>query len=306
MKQKEISHFTYDQHELLDNIYSYSNQELKQAISELNPPQNVLSMALCTTLSDLNIDKSLTLLKAGADPNYQNGSPLIILAGNIECNENITLLDLLVEHGCKIDGTNGQNQGFTQAVAEENTSMVKRCLEYGGLDISFRNSEALTTATRTGNIEIIKMLGEYDSKQDFAECVCLAAEEQNIPAIDYLMTKVNSDELKHNPIERAAFFDSYSAVYHLVENHNIPINHYDNTFVATAISSPNKEFVQYAISKMEQPLAVVQDTNLMTYIANNKPELISDITQRMQESMKSAHNLDQQRTTYNQSNNLNL
>lgn len=286
MKQKETTIFEKGDHYILDCLTEISNSELIAAIQETNPDTETLSVALCTALSDMDIDKTLTLLKAGADPNYQNGSPLIILATNIESSENNTMLDLLVEFGCKMDGGNGQNQGFTLAVAEENTMLVKKCIEHGGIVLPFRQSEALQTAVRTGNLEIVQMVAEADPSQNFKECLCIACEEEHLPVIDYLLTKVNIQDLKHEPLERAAFFEANKAITHLIDNYQYPVNQFDNSFVFTAIKSKDEEFNNYVISKTENPQSIFTDSAVMDYITLNKPLLTTALLTRMVEAEK--------------------
>jgi hypothetical protein len=191
-----------------------------------------------------------------------------------------------MEFGCLIDGGNGHNQGFTLAIAEENTSLVKKCLEYGGMDLHFRSGEPLQTAVRSGNLEIVKMVAEADNTQNFKEGVCLACEDEHLSIIDYLITKVDINDLKHEPLERAAYFESTQSVKHLIDNHQYPVNTYDNSFVFTAIQSKNEEFNSYIISKTEKPQAILSDSAVMDFISLYKPELTSSLFTRITEEKK--------------------
>lgn len=286
MKQKETTHLSYEPNDLLERVSIMSDGELQQAVSNNQYSSEILSQALCDILSDVNYEKTLILLKAGADPNYQNGTPLVVLAQTIQRHEAITCLELLHEFGAKMDGTNGQNQGFTMAVAEGNKPVVEKMLEYGGMDLTFRQSESLCTAATEGHADIVQILLNQDPRQNFNEAFCVAAEHGHTDVMDVLIERINREEIKHDALERATFFEEYNSVYHMIEKQNFSTNQYDNSFVETAISSSNQEFVQYTIAKLDNPLQVVQDPQIMSYVQLNKPELITSITESMKNNVQ--------------------
>lgn len=301
MKQKETTHLTYEPSDLLENIGIMSNAELQEMLSSNDFSTEIKSQALCDILSEVNVDKTLTLLKAGADPNYQNGTPLVVLANSIPSQENVMCLDLLHEFGCKMDGTNGQNQGFATAILEGNNRLVERMLEIGGMDLTWRGSEALTVAASEGNTKAVELLVQHEPNQDFNEAFCMAAEYGHTEIMDILITKVNQDDLKHDALERATFFGEYDSVYHMIDKQNFSVNNYDNSFISTALESKDSKFVDYTISKLDKPLQVVQDMEIMGYVQLYKPELMNKITERMKESVQ--ENAMRERTTFDNTHN---
>lgn len=285
MKQKETTLFEFESDEFISNVSFLTRDELVQALQDNNYSKEVLSQALCNVVSLMDYSKAVQLLKAGADPNYQNGSPLIILARGLDVRESQMCVEVLHEFGAEMNGSNGHNQGLTTAIKEGNRHVFEKMIELGGLNLTFRDSEALCVAAMEGKTEFVKKLIPLDSNQNFNEAYCFAAEYGHTDVLDVLYEHVNTNDLKHDALERASFFGEIDAVYHMIEKQGQSINTHDNSFIFTALESSNKEFVDYTISKIDKPLAVVQDAQIMSYIQLHKPELITSLNERMRETI---------------------
>ena len=269
--------------EMVDYIIESPLSELRNDPSFTASTED-LSMALVSAVSTGNYDKTLFLLKQGADPNFGNHAPICALAnlptefGGIEGSVNC--FELLVEFGATLDP--GQN-ALNRAVDNKNYMLVERMLE-SGLVKEILNGQAFIGAARNDDQHMLHILENHFPIEEEAKCeaFCCACEDGCMNAVDHLVKTVDRDLLKHDAVERCAYFGEIESIKHLVETHNFSINKYDNSALLTAISAES-DLRTYMFDKLDNAHGVTKDEGLMDAILMSDPALLEVVTTKQME-----------------------
>lgn len=151
---------------------------------------------------------------------------------------------------------------------------------------------------------LIHEIAPYLSLNSKNELFCQIAESdpfnEQLAAASYLYIQL--DELKHDPLERAAYFGMNDNVNFLMDELKYPVNTYDNTFLESAVEYLTPKTAANAISKMENPLQLMQDKPLLMNVIAKVPEALSIVQNRNKELDKERNSKQQSMSSSKSSN----
>lgn len=273
--------------ERVNKLTSCSNEEISAVVKDLNPTKEELSIALCMAVASHNVDKCLSLLQNGADPNWQQSSSLITLAngpsgfgfGESTC----MIFDLLKEFGVEMD----QNQvSLSRAVSCENHLLVERMFDSGMVE-KLNQGVAINDAARNCDLQMMTILDKNNCiTPEYAnDAFCCAAEEGSYAILGYLENKIDPITLGHSALERASYFEAFESVEFLL-NKGFTINDHDNSFVNTLLMSDNKGLIERVVLNAEKPYSLVSDENVQYSIMSKHPEMMEKLLVSIQDYNK--------------------
>jgi hypothetical protein len=281
--------YNYENYEGLNILNNSTVEYLAKTKPKPNPDFTVeeLSLALCKSLSDLDVQKTKELLDLGADRFFQNGTCFYIVAENPRIIENSHLLELLLKDGIDQFNPYHLNAAIKLAVINDNQEVFNGLIDHA--DLSIKQGEIISLIAYQNNTEMMKTVLEKHPNIDLKEPLCSACEAGSIDMIDLIAPKVNKEEIGQEPLERGAFFHENQAVYHLVNNHDFKINDQDNSFLITAITTNNSELLKFGIDNSTNPAKIVSDQTIMNHLTLNDSDLLDNVISNMSNSTRTTN-----------------
>lgn len=151
---------------------------------------------------------------------------------------------------------------------------------------------------------LVHEIAPYLSQNSKNELFCQVAESdpfnKELAAACYLYVELG--ELKHEPLERAAYFGMNDSVDFILDELKYPVNTYDNTFLESAVEYLSPKTAANAISKMENPLQLMQDKPLLMNVIAKVPEALTIVQNRNKELDKERNSKQQSMSSSKSSN----
>ena len=146
---------------LVYSVESNDKKLVEEIITEMNPDYNAKGLALEEAVYNNNLELAELLLKAGADPCYEDGKVLqnAIRLGYHE------MVKLLIENNAQIPSLD-QYSIITCAVRDWYNTI--ELFSQAGIDVNFNDGEALWWAIKFGNLKSAEILIKNASKESIA------------------------------------------------------------------------------------------------------------------------------------------
>jgi hypothetical protein len=251
-----------------------------------------LNKDLCIAISRYDVAQIQSLLNEGADVNGANNDPLYTLSNDNDISNLVEYgkcVDLLIENGLTIDPN---QDSIARASSNGNTLLIDKLFEAKLVDY-LKTDSPIVEASRNNDVQMLKVFEKHNQLTNTTfvnNAFCSANEESHIQTLNFLVDKIDRETLKHEALERAAYFNETKGSEHLIKNHGFQINSHNNSFVMTSILFTDISFVKNIILNSENPYNLITDENIINSIIKRDPVLMETIQLSMENLNKETFN----------------